>query len=120
MTLQQVFDKVAAHLIRQGEPAIDPVRGDCRYRLQRGRRCLKCAAGCLIPRRYYDPRMENKTIEAVVNKFEVPDYLRDSDMLELVGRLQSVHDDLSDDWNVARLKIKLNEVAERHGLRHVS
>lgn len=52
-TAQQVFDQVATHLLKQMEPAEDPVTGACLYRYGD----LKCAAGCLISDEEYIPEM---------------------------------------------------------------
>ncbi len=45
MTKQEIFDKVATHLLTQNEKALNSV-GGCVYRTDKG---LKCAVGCLIP-----------------------------------------------------------------------
>jgi hypothetical protein len=44
MTEQEIFDIVAAHLIRQGRQSMDPAFG-CAYRAPNGD---KCAVGCLL------------------------------------------------------------------------
>jgi hypothetical protein len=54
---QEVFDQVAAHLIRQGKASVgDDGRG--RYRGNEG---LKCAGGCLIADEEYDETMDDRT-----------------------------------------------------------
>ena len=58
MKKQEVFNKVAAHLLAQGKPALKGE--DCVYRSKDG---LKCAIGCLIPDENYTPEMERKSIE---------------------------------------------------------
>jgi hypothetical protein len=59
MTRQEVFDTVAAHLLKQNARSlIDPTDLDdpgCAYRGAAG---LKCAVGCLIPDEVYKPSME--------------------------------------------------------------
>ena len=53
MTQQQIFDKVATHLLTQGAKSM---MGDtCRYRGSNG---AKCAVGCLIKDDHYDPILE--------------------------------------------------------------
>lgn len=61
LTNQQVFDKVAAHLLTQKRRA--QVDSRCKYRavLDNGE-VLKCAAGCLIPDEEYTPNFEGKTV----------------------------------------------------------
>lgn len=54
MNAQEVFDKVATHLLTQKKRSIDSKKG-CLYRGPDG---LKCAVGCLIPDEEYDPVME--------------------------------------------------------------
>lgn len=90
-TAQQVFDQVVRHLLTQGEAAIDPVEGDCRYRAELVRDeqpvTLKCAAGCLIADNEYSPRMEGNSWEMLCDRALVP--VRHG---ELIFWLQSVHD----------------------------
>jgi hypothetical protein len=53
LTAQEIFDKVATHLLRQGRRSVG---GDgCAYRGEGG---SKCAAGILIPDDAYDPEFE--------------------------------------------------------------
>jgi hypothetical protein len=59
MTPQEIFDRVAVHLLTQNEKAVKTYEGDnmptCLYRTPNG---LKCAVGCLIPDVLYDESME--------------------------------------------------------------
>ena len=55
---QDVFDYVAAHLLRQGWPAVLQ-GGQCQYRAPDG---SMCAVGCLIPDAYYDRAMEGHDV----------------------------------------------------------
>lgn len=48
LSKQEIFDRTAAHLLAQGEPA--SISGDCMYRTPNG---LKCAVGALIPDEVY-------------------------------------------------------------------
>lgn len=96
MNAQQIFDKVAAHLIKQNEPS----RGvdQCRYRcLYRGPNGKSCAVGCLIKDEYYSAALEGKGIrrpavqEAV--KMSLDMTTRDFFNVErLLSELQRVHD----------------------------
>lgn len=57
MTNQELFDRVARHLIQQGRPATDGA--GCRYRVfQPDGTVLKCAIGCLIPDHVYTRSLE--------------------------------------------------------------
>lgn len=67
MTAQEVFDKVARHLLKQGQRSVRSVshhkdQPECAYRSPSG---LKCAVGCLIPDHEYDPRMEGKAVDCL-------------------------------------------------------
>lgn len=66
MTLQEIYDKVAEALIRQGVAATD-YTGRCRYRFYTSDgRLLKCAIGHLIPDEDYDPAMEEKAVHDIL------------------------------------------------------
>lgn len=60
-TLQEIFDIVSTHLLKQDRQAREGVdqegfgQGICRYRSPAG---LKCAVGCLITDEQYNPIME--------------------------------------------------------------
>ena len=58
-TLQETFDIVASHLLRQGRRSVDS-EGRCLYRGPNG---LKCGAGCLIPDELYDPDIEGRGVK---------------------------------------------------------
>lgn len=60
MTNQELFDTVAAHLLRQGRRAITADGYNCRYRTEPDEDgvVLKCAIGCLIPDELYRPGFE--------------------------------------------------------------
>lgn len=79
---QEVFDTIAAHLLKQLEVAQEG--GLCRYRTEDG---LKCAAGCLIPDDLYNDRIEGNSWGAVL---ELKDWPKDHDTL--IISLQGIHD----------------------------
>lgn len=54
-TAQQVFDQVAAHLLKQNEQSRNEDDSKCMYRGVGG---LICAAGCLISDEEYSPDMD--------------------------------------------------------------
>lgn len=62
MRKQEIFDKVARHLLRQKKKARDA--HGCRYRVGD----LRCAIGCLIPKRLYKPIIEGKGAYSFVDK----------------------------------------------------
>lgn len=88
MNRQEIFDKVATHLLTQMKKSSDTVR--CWYRSPEG---LKCAIGCLIPDHLY-----NKSIEGC-GSFNLPVHILDyigvkerSDRYFL-SNLQTIHDE---------------------------
>jgi hypothetical protein len=89
-TNQGAFDFVVRRLYNGKGPAIE--NGSCVYR--RSTDNNKCAVGCLIPDKYYDPRMEGKTVYVVFKDWL--DY--DGNVsIKLLNRLQEIHD--GDGWN---------------------
>jgi hypothetical protein len=57
MTDQELFNKVSAHLLRQGERAV--AGGKCAYRAPDG---LSCAVGCLIAPEAYSKLLEGQGV----------------------------------------------------------
>lgn len=111
MTPQEIFDKVARHLLTQNAKSVVlDADGEelCRYRGDGG---MKCAAGALIEDTEYDPRMEgyvwrpsnSEVLGSVMERVGHP---------ELVGELQGVHDG----WEVWFWPKELRRVAANHGL----
>lgn len=89
MTMQSIFDRVAAHLLNQNRRSVDPVDGLCLYRGGDGR---KCAIGCLIPDDLYSPEMENQNLYGPLIRAALGDFLRDSEHEKLLSMLQLAHD----------------------------
>lgn len=58
MTLQEIFDKIATHLLKQGAKSKN-TEGRCMYRGPDG---LMCAAGCLIDDVHYRDTMEGRSV----------------------------------------------------------
>lgn len=85
MTEQEIFDKVAEHLQKQGRCAMGE-DGFCVYRGEEG---TKCAVGALIPDELYDSNIEGVTV-ADIPRYD--DTEEDARKLVLLGRLQRVHD----------------------------
>ena len=127
MTLQEIYDKVKAHLIAQGRPAMcvltgeegytgatgSPIRGEvCMYRAPDG---AKCAAGCLIPDEKYHPSMEGKTLYVVLREY--PDALGFTPtpyQLRLICVLQGIHDRNTD--NRDKVQALVRAVGREWGL----
>ena len=92
MNRQQVFDRVAAHLLRQNARSMRRDRGDmCAYRGAGG---LQCAVGCLITDTAYVSTLEglgpfDASVRHALEKSGVP---IDPDTSELLSDLQAVHD----------------------------
>ncbi|MCP3024976.1 hypothetical protein [Cupriavidus basilensis] len=98
MNAQEIFTKVATHLLTQKQRA----RGDggigCRYRTNHG---LTCAVGCLVPEDLYDASMELTSIDGVIQRAreaELPPSLSKFVLTELdphkdlLAALQWLHD----------------------------
>ncbi len=64
MTPQEIFDKVATHLLSQNVKSQDAMR--CVYRGPFGR---KCAVGVLIPDELYQPIMEGRQVQDFSDAF---------------------------------------------------
>ena len=110
MNRREVFDKVKEHLLSQGvvSRTADSMDGieTCRYRGPWGR---QCAVGCLIDDDHYYEGLEGYAVtEAgvieVLRKSGVP---ADSDTIDMLYELQSVHDDmLPSHWEEALEEIE--------------
>ena len=117
MNQQEIFDKVATHLIAQGKQSLGarPVFiGDagCAYRGADG---TMCAAGCLIPDDEYRPEFE--TIPWVGIAKDVPSFANAPfEVHNLIDSLQLVHDD-ENYWETPEtLKDALRVVANLYDL----
>lgn len=116
MNIQEIYDKVARHLLTQRAPSLSEEAEGCAYRGDNG---LMCAVGCLISDNHYSKDLEGHTVESI----EVIESLLDSgiDMKDLnishlLKRFQDIHDKtetidwkfyinaLADDFNLTPLK----------------
>lgn len=111
MGKQQVFDKVATHLLTQNEASetADGPSTVCAYRGDTG---LKCAAGILIKDEHYSPDLERCGVSDpdVMNALLLSGV--DRSAIGLVLNLQSIHDWLT----VSSWSRELLELATREGL----
>jgi hypothetical protein len=118
-TLQQVFDKVAKHLLKQRAQALSDANA-CQYRVVKNGKVFTCAVGCLIPRRDYDSIMEGKRVGALISnenfnfprKFLLEDNL---EYLKLLRNLQNIHDASP----VALWDSNLQSLAQKFGLEWI-
>lgn len=130
LTHQQIFDKVAAHLLAQNTRAVtfpdysnDPDDAICRYRGDNG---TKCAVGCLIDDEFYSDAYEGVGIGALRSEYDAHDAVallrnalissgvdaNDETTLNLLARLQSAHDNTYPGvWQA-----KLRDIAQMYGL----
>lgn len=131
MKKQEVFDKVARALMKQGEASVPAGYGDttdtCRYRIRRGTRTLKCAVGHLLPAKLYDKRMEGVTAEIVIfgGNYEDKHFEDISEACGLSGvshvllfDLQDAHDVALADDGMERWKSWMRVIARRYGLNY--
>ncbi len=115
MNKQEVFNKVATHLLTQNAKALDR-GGLCVYETQLG---LRCAVGCLIPD---DHKGLQSGADAEALFGDYPDlaelysidvYDESTDLL-FIMELQSVHDEIVvDGW-----KLGLKNCAKNWNLKH--
>ena len=101
LSRQEIFDKVASHLLTQGKQSTD-LDGNCLYRRADG---LKCAIGCLIPDELYDVEMEGADIAMLAER--IPGTLKAIGLspvdFNYAGSLQLIHDSYSPEHWVAQL-----------------
>lgn len=107
MNKQEIFEKVAKHLLVQNEQSSDPIYDKCMYRDPDGR---KCAVGCLIPDDKYFPMMDFM-FQPLYNNSSVKHALGDAgidvenlEIMNLLQALQSTHDSYQPEEWVKRLK----------------
>ena len=106
MTKQEVFDKVATHLLTQNKKAICPIDGRCKYRTSEG---LKCAAGIMISDDEYSPEMESWAVNHLITKYNLE---KIAPFKDLLYKLQGIHD-----WKeVQNWKTELQKLAVSHNL----
>lgn len=122
-TKQELFDFIVGHLATQGERSFSELNEIGAYRGNGG---LKCAIGCLIDDRFYDPYLESKPIghPSFPSRILPRSVLKASEMdwmstdtiyfcESFLGGIQNAHDRSS---SMIELKSRLSEVANAHGL----
>lgn len=108
LTSQEIFDTVAAHLIKQGHKS---KRSD-NFCLYRGPDGDKCAIGILITDDEYSQEMESNAVQSLESSGFLPKRLKPH--LNLLYDLQVSHDEHF--FNVDELRLRLRVVANRHKL----
>lgn len=97
-SLQDIFDKVATHLLTQNKKSKDYLKLnkdgkpilDCTYRsLLDDNTILKCAIGCLIPDDKYNENFEGKSIIRLVDQLDLK---IKGNIQDLLIHLQVIHD----------------------------
>ena len=113
MTNQEVFDKVAKHLLTQGgRCGITDGEGEfhCKYRGPKG---TKCAVGCLIDDAYYDEDIEGVGIKTHDNVYQaVCDSVGFEPDRDMLVDLQDLHDR----GNPSKWAERLRHIAHDYGL----
>ena len=96
MNMLEVFNKVEAHLLAQGEKSMSGYsRDECAYRGEGG---VQCAVGCLIKDEFYHKDLEGWGISPVKRGGSVDKALIDSgidlspEMAHMLNDLQYLHD----------------------------
>ena len=116
MNQQEIFDKVASHLITQGVKSTyvfsDGGYPRCAYRGDNG---TMCAAGCLIPDEEYDQGFEGCSWFVIQEKIPSLASLTSKEH-KLIISLQDLHDSYVDWDSMNSLKIELRDVAFKYEL----
>jgi len=120
-TVQQVFNFVAEHLIKQGQPSLleknNICFNNCAYRsLNSEGNKISCAVGCLISDANYDESIENTPVASVLEQpvyrdIDISDY-----MMELLTDLQDIHDTNVNSWG--NLPFAFKKLAEIRNLNY--
>jgi len=115
-SVQEIFNKVSTHLLKQGRPARNS-EGYCRYRTADG---LSCAVGCLIPDEFYSPSFEGHSADKIIRELYARGRADWFEHQDLLCELQWVHDEnypLKDgSFNVETLRARLADIAARFKL----
>ena len=112
---QEIFDKVAAHLLKQGRPARE--EDCCRYRTTDG---LSCAVGCLIPDELYSPSFEGSNASKVIRELYARGRADWREHRDLLKELQWAHDEncplKNGSFDLKTLRLRLTQLAARFKL----
>lgn len=88
VSLQEIFEHVATHLLKQKHKAISGAV--CAYR---GKGGYSCAIGCLIPNEEYSPKMEGGGVtELMIRFYHAINNELELNKQNLLIRMQNIHD----------------------------
>lgn len=98
ITKQQIFDKVAAHLLQQNAQSVSGAQ--CMYRSPNG---LMCAVGCLIDNEHYNPEFESLACTAmpvidalrksnIISDKDFKDRIEPKSTINMLRTIQNMHD----------------------------
>lgn len=110
-TQQEVFDKVASHLLTQNKKSVGAY-GACKYRGDNG---MMCAVGCLIGDDEYSSTWEGMAIRDIMSDFKIS-----RKIISLLEELQHIHDFIKvAEWfselhNVATIRNLDTKVLNKH------
>lgn len=117
MTRQEVFNKVWDWFIVQKNPqSVDYEEEDCKYRIFKEDKTLKCAIGCLIPDDLYEPKMDEgagyncKSLLLIYPTLKKTLDIKDEDF-EFLSDLQTAHD-----YDFHRLEGQLISIAKLYSV----
>jgi hypothetical protein len=109
LSAQEIFDRVAMHLAKQGKKALAPL-GNCVNCNDYG---LRCAIGGLLPVAFFRKHPEVKS----GSPFQLLPYLKDKGIdFKKHDNLRHELQDIHDKEKVSRWPQKLRGLAKRHGL----
>lgn len=111
---QEIFDRVAVHLLTQNKKSERPVSAQCLYR---GPFDLKCAIGALIKDEVYSHDLEGHranifTVRKALKRSGVPVDVESEEDAKFLTDLQDIHDL----WEVTMWPRMLRETAQMYGL----
>ena len=115
MNLQQIFDKTASHLLKQGIQSTLDDDDTCAYRGHDG---SMCAVGCLINNDAYSWNLEGKSVDdckrvQTALRNSGIEFDADGQVMRLLTMLQTIHDTKEEgDWASS-----LGELADGLGLK---
>src|ERR1700723_973317 len=124
MKAQAIFNKVVNHLRKQNKQAIIPnsfvgYGATCQYRTIDG---LKCAAGALIQKSEYHPKMEYNDIRYLLSEEQVKRGMTPKSMydrlhpyVELIVSLQNAHDG----HNPSQWEPQFKRIAKEYHLKYI-
>lgn len=107
--LQEIFDIVSKHLLKQGRRSLSANNSKCVYRSPDG---LKCAAGALISDEEYRPEMDSTLDSGWIVNLHLRKVRERVGNATFVAALQEIHDMKPPD----RWALYLRDLAKMHGL----